>query len=172
MRIGKIELTQEQLIIAVAVMVGAIVLGLYLFLYSPLINKLKLAHLESKAIETDVFQARDEIPSLRIRDTKKGLITEEGVSLAIDELTKQGKSKGVNFISMTPKKIEKGEPQYKILPIEMDIESTYEELGAFLGSLEELKKSLVTVRSFNIASINQKSVELKTKLVVNMHLLD
>ncbi len=166
------ELTKERLIIIICSVVVILVLGLYLFLYSPLISKLKSADLECKTIEADVFQARDRITSSGIGDTKKGLIIEEDVSFAIDELTKQGKLKSINFISMTSKNIEKGEPQYKILPIEMEIESTYEELGTFLCSLEELKKSLVTVRSFNITSNEKDPTRLETKLVVNMYLLD
>ena len=138
------ELTKERLIIIIAVAVVIVILGVYLVLYRPLSNKIRTARLECNSIEAEVLQARNQIVPLKQEVTKKGLIIEEDISLAIDELTKLGKSKGLNFNSITPKEIRKSEhPQCNILPIVMDIESTYKDLGIFLGSLEGLQNSLM-----------------------------
>src|SRR3989338_6324783 len=122
------ELTKGRLKIIISAGLAIIALGLYFFLYSPLMNKLRRAHSECKRLETELLQAREAIGSLRIEAPKGKLISEEDVSWAIDDLTKNGKLAKVNFISITPKQTEeeKQSPSYKILPIEIEMESTYE----------------------------------------------
>ena len=164
------ELTKERFIIIIAGGVIITVLGLYLFLYRPLINRLRGAHLECKTVEAEVLQAREAVVSLRAEPLKRGLISEEDISLAIDGLSRQGKLEGINFISITLRQIKRHRALYKILPIKMEIESTYEELGAFLGSLDDLEEALITVGSFNITPNKKGPERLRAKLVVNMHL--
>lgn len=167
------ELTKEKLI---GIIVGGVVIvgfGLYLFLYGPLITRLKTAHLECKTLELDTLQAQSKTISLKTTDVRKGLLAEEDISLAIDELTRQGKLKDINFISMTPKEIKESEDfLFKILPIKTEIESTYKGIGRFLGSLEGLEKSLVVVRDFNITPDEGNPIMLKTKLTVDMYLVE
>lgn len=165
------ELTKERLVIVISSAVGITAVGLYLFLYQPLINKCRVIGADCKDIEARLLEARKAISSLRQDTAKRTLISEEGISLAIDELTKEGRSKGINFISITPERIEKSEDRhYKVLPIEMEIESTYKDLGIFLGSVDDLEKSLITVRSFSIAPYKEDPKRLRTKLVINMYL--
>ena len=54
----------------------------------------------------------------------------------------------------------------------MELESKYDNLGIFLGLIDDLEKSLVTVKSFNIIPDKKDPVRLKTKVVVNVYLLD
>jgi len=160
------EFTKEKLISIVAATAAVIILGLYLFLYNPLIGKLKVVYLECKNIEAEVLQARN---STAI-GAKKGPIAEEDIALAIGELTREGRLKGIDFISVIPKKIGGKETLYKILPIEIETESTYKEFGVLLGLLGDLEKSLITVKSFNMKSYKEAPAKLKTKLVVNMYI--
>lgn len=167
----KIEITKERLIAIIAVTTAMIVWGLYFFLYGPLAGKLRIAAAECAVIEADLAQARNNIAILKTRDVKKGIINEEDISLAIDELTRQSKLGNINLISMTPGEIEESKDfSYKILPIEIEIKSIYSNLGVFLGSLRELKKSLVTVRNFNITLDRKGPEELKSRLLVDMYI--
>lgn len=167
------ELAKKKIMIIAAVGIVIFALGTYNFLYAPLINELKAKYLECKNCENDVFYARNLIESVKVVGKDSPLLTEEDISIAIDELTKHGKSRGINFISMTPQeKQKKTEAQYEILPIEMELESTYEELGTFLGSLDEMQNSLITVRSFGVSVFDEEDQrKLETELVVNMYLL-
>lgn len=169
MKIGKIELTQEKLVIVIAATTTLIALGAYLIFYAPLIRELRIKRLDCKTVENEVFKCRNIIKSAGQKE--RVLITEEEVSQAIDELTRHGKLKGVNFVSMNPKEIkeEKG-TQYKTLPVEMKIESTYEQLAIFLGSLDDLQKALVKVRSFDINPDKKDSSKLMTDLVADIYL--
>ncbi len=166
------ELTKERLITIVSAAGVIIVLGLYLFLYQPLINKLRRAHLECKKIEAEVLRAHEAISSLKTTPIEKKLIGEEDASLAIDELTRQGKLQGINFISITPKQIERQLAPYKILPIEIETESSYENLGIFLGKLDDLKTSLVKVGKFDTTPNELNPKTLITKLSVSMYFED
>ena len=166
----KIELTKERLIIIIGSVLAIVVLGIYMILYKPLIKELKAQYLECKTIEIEVLEARNIIASAKITEIKSSILTEKDIPLAINELTKYANLKGINFVSITPKAVKK-EAQYNILPIELKLESTYKELGVFLGSLGELKKSLVTAKDFNIIPYEKDPTQLKTKLMVNMYLL-
>lgn len=166
------ELTKERLIVIVSVAIAIIAIGLYLFLYGPLVGKLRVASAEYKTIEADLLLARDSIAALKTAETEKGLIAEEDTHFAIDELTRQGKLKGANFISITPMEIERSDYQYRVLPIKMELESTYEQLAVLLGSLDDMEKSLITVRDFNITTDSENPEKLITKLMVDMYLLE
>jgi len=168
----KIELTRQQLVVIVSVAVAVASLGIYLILFRPLINKLKLLHLECNGLETSVLQARDAISFLKLKELKKEFVSETNLPLAIEELTKEGKVKGINFISLTPKQIERQQESYKILPIEMELEASYVILGAFLGRLDDLNKSLVRIRKFNIVS-NKANPKISTvRLSLDMYILE
>jgi len=170
------ELTKERLTIIIASAIAIVLVGIYAFLYRPLISQCIQAGRECKGIETEVSEAHTAIELLKIEllkqvATKRTLISEKDISLAIDEFTKQGRSGGINFTSIVPREIKaEAGSMYKVLPIDMEMESTYKELAVFLGSLEQLEKSLVTVKDLNMTSDKGKREKLDTRLTVNMYL--
>ena len=171
MRIGKVELTQDKLIILVATVCLAIAVGTYFGIYGPLIKEVKTKYIECRSIEKEVVKCYDVIESVGRIAGERVLITEEDVSRAIDELTKHGKLNGINFISIKPKKMKKEKgSEYKILPVGVEIKSTYERLGTFLGSLDNLDKSLVKVKNFNITPDEKTPNKLITDLTMDIYL--
>lgn len=166
----KIELTKQQLVVIVSVAVAVALLGIYFILFRPLINKLKLLHLECNGLETGVLQARDAISSLKLKELKKEFASEADVSLAIEELTKEGKAKGINFISLTPKQIERQQASCKILPVDLELEASYVMLGDFLGKLDDLNRSLVRIRKLNIVLNKPNPKMLTARLSLDMYL--
>ena len=168
MEIGTVEAAQKKFIV-IATTIVVMAAGIYLIFYAPLIRELKIKRLDCKTVENEVLKCRNIIKSAGQK--KRVLITEEEVSQAIDELTRHGKMKGVNFVFMAPKetKEEKG-AQYKTLPVEMKIESAYEQLAIFLGSLDDLKKALVKVKSFDINPDKKDASKLITDLVADIYL--
>ena len=165
------ELTRERLTIIIASAIAIVLVGIYAFLYRPLINKCIQAGRECKRIETEADEAHTARGLLKQVATKRTLISEKDISLAIDEFTKQGRSGGINFTSIVPREIKaEAGSMYKVLPIDMEMESTYKELAVFLGSLEQLEKSLVTVKDLNMTSDKGKREKLDTRLTVNMYL--
>lgn len=163
------ELTRER--IAIIVSAGAIVVaaGFYFVLYRPLGIKLKKSSLEYKKVEAELIQARRSLASLKDIDVKRDFVTERGASLALDELTKEGKGEKVNFISITPSRISEEGSFYKVSPIKMEIGASYQNLALFLGKLDDLKKSLVRVKELRVIPDPASPKQLKADMVVNMY---
>lgn len=165
-----VELTKERIVIIISVVILIIAFGLYIFLYGPLISKCRLTYRDCKDLEAKVLQARNSIASLKATPAKIGLISQKDVSFAIDELTKEGSLKEINFISITPKQTEDQVAAYKIFPIEMEIESSYENLAIFLGRLDDLEKSLVKVRKFDVTPELLNTKILTTGVSIDIYL--
>ena len=175
----KIELDKKNIIIITA---GLSVIGIiiiYGVFYSPLMRKLSNARAECRKWETRVTDTRDFAKSAGTRKTEDTILTEDDTPLAISELTRLGKLKGVNYISMTPEEGMKKTVLYcEVLPIRIEIESSYGRLGEFLGALDEMKYSLIKVDSLEVTSNKKKGrddkvdfTRIKTKLLLNMYLL-
>lgn len=163
------ELTRKRWTLAAAVLAAVGLLAIYFFLYHPLMRQLKVQAAVCRNLENEVEQARSLIARSKTEGEERPFIKEEEVSLAIDELTKQGKLKGINFISMIPGSLGKSQDsRFRFIPIEIETESTYEALGLFLGTLDDLKASLVTVASFETAPPGPNPSRLRTKLVLHM----
>jgi len=164
------ELTKNRLIAIIVGGIVVVILALYLIIYAPVIADLKSSQVDYSRAETHAALARERTSILKGIDIRKGLIEEESVSAAIDEIAKKGKEIGVNFVSITPADyINLKHPPCRILPIRMEITSTYEQIGTFLGFLDDLEKSLVAVKNFTIIPSQAGIKKLKTHLVVKIH---
>ena len=156
------------------IIIGSIAIftiGLYYFLYSPLISNLKNMRPDCKALESQVAYARNRLVGACKILRKRTIASEGDVSLVIRELTQMGTQKGINFISIVPKEVEKPKKSpCKIIPIVLDIESKYKDLGEFFYGLEDLEKSIVTIRSFTIMPDKNSSSMLNTRLLLDMYI--
>lgn len=171
MKIGKFEIGQRELVIAVSAAVVFIALGSYLILFAPLLTKIKAKYLECRSVEQGVAACRNIINSAGDVYGAKVLMTEKSVHRAIDELTRHGRAKGINFISIKPQTVTSAKnPRYKILPVSIMVESNYAELGIFLGSLDELEKSLVKVKSFDIKPDSDDPSKFLTDVALDIYL--
>ena len=166
----KVEIIRERFL---AVMCGAAIVigvGLYVFLYRPLIVRLGGSSMECRAIEKEALDMREAIAVLKTKEKKKGLIAEEEVSGAVEELTREGKSMGVNFASITQKDLTISEEEYIECPIEIDAEAGYKALGLFMGSLDNLEKSLVTVERVSMKPDSENPAKLNARMLINIYL--
>ena len=162
------KITKEHVILGASIL-GAIVVA-YLLFFNPLIKTLNIKRSESKSIEGLLTEMRDTIRLAGNGKEERVLLAEKDASLAIDELTKHGKSMGINFISIVPKDVIKSsDSQYKILPVEMAVEATDQQFSQFIGLLDELKKSVITVESFDAASVKENPSKLKATIVIDMY---
>ena len=133
--------------------------------------KLKNRYIECRNCENDVLAARNLIESAGKNLGNMTLMTEKDVPLAIEELTRHGKLKGVSFISMQPKEIVLDkDSNYKILPIEMEITAGDKQFSEFLGSLDELKKTLIKIKRFDIVPANEDRTILRARITLEIYL--
>lgn len=144
---------------------------LYLFVYRPLGRELDKNAAACRTAEGTLAAARGEASVLRGGALGGVLIPENEVPLALNELTRRGRLLGIQFVSVTPGEVgpAEGKP-YRILPLEMEIDSRYEKLAVFLGALEELEKGLVTVGSFTAAPDSKEETRVRTRLTLHLHL--
>ena len=161
----------NRLTLVIGAVVAAISLGLYLLAYAPLMRRLKIQGSECRIVEGEVNEARNLIAIFRARETDKTLILEKDVSATLEELTRQGNFIGINFISVTPRSIEEG-TEHRILPIEMELESSYETLGKFLGLLDDMQGNLLKVRDFMVNPKSDDPHNLMTRLTVSLYLAE
>lgn len=169
-----IKLIKENQIIAIVVAFVVSISLVYGIFFFPRIKELRAKYLDCRSCESQVADARNLIEEVSRLDKATGariLISEKEASSGIDEFTKHCKSLGVNFLSMKPGNIvtPEGMP-YKILPIEMEMEATGEQLVKFMGSIDELKKAIVTVKSFDITPDKDDDRKLKIDMVTNLYL--
>lgn len=161
---------QRRAIIGVIITAG--VLTAYFVLYHPLIAEIRTASVQCRRVEGELKTAQEAIASLKQKGAKRTLATEDGVSAAIEELTEKGKEKGINFISITPQKSQflQDNQAYKVLPVEMEISGSYENVGGFMGEADSFEKSIVTVNNFRITADRKNASKIEAKLILNMYL--
>ena len=166
-----IKANQTIAIIAAVAISISLVYGIFLF---PRMKVLRARYLDCRLCESQVADVRNLIRDVSKLDKETGariLISEKEASSGIDELTKHGKSLGINFLSMKPGNVTIPEGMsYKIMPIEMKIEATGTQFVKFAGSIDELKKAIVTVKSFDITPDKDDDRRLKVDMVIDMYL--
>lgn len=173
MKIVNFELTKGRLIMAAAAAVALFILMVYGIFYAPLIREERKKSLECRSIEGRLLEARDIIEHAGGPNAAQetGMVAEAHASQAIDELTKYCGSMGINVLSMKPGEIIDGqEPQYRILPIEIEIDSQSQKFAAFTGSLAGLNKVAIRVKSFDLAPREEDKRMLKANLTLDMYL--
>lgn len=171
MRIANIEITKQVFIASVSGVAAVIVILIYIFIYMPLVHKLKTAYSECRLAESQVADARNVISLAGKTNSDRVLVAEKNALFAIDELTKYGKTMGVDFVSMKPAEITVGkEGDYKILPIDMDIAASDEQFFNFIGSLDSLKKVVIKVKSFDVNPDEHDRTMVHGKLTASLYL--
>ena len=158
------------IIMAIAISIS-LAFGIFFF---PRMKELRVKYLDCRLCESQVVDARNLIEAVSKLNKESGarvLVSEKEASLGIDEFTKSSKPLGINFLSIKPGNIiiPEGMP-YKILPIEMEIEATGEQFVKFAGSIDDLKKAIVIVKSFYITPDKDDEKKLKVSMVINMYL--
>ncbi|MDP2929660.1 MAG: type 4a pilus biogenesis protein PilO [Candidatus Omnitrophota bacterium] len=146
----------------------------YGIFFLPRMKELRVKYLECRLCESQVIDARNQVQAAFKLDKERGarvLISEKEAAGGIDEFTEHGKALGIKFISIKPGSIisPEGAP-YKILPIEMEIEAKDDQFVKFMGSIDELKKAVVTVKSFDITPDKEDNKILKIDMVIEIYL--
>lgn len=145
----------------------------FAFLIRPLSGRVHLKEEELRVVEQKLEEGREMIKVAGRWGQAGTLLRKEEISLAMDEITKAGQSFDVSFVSISPREAEAvpGVPCRR-LPIEIDVKSRYQDLGMFLGSLEKLKKSVVTVRQFVLSRDEIQPSSVNARVLVDIYLND
>ena len=88
----------------------------------------------------------------------------------MDRITQEAKSCLLDIKSAAQKEIRAIEDGYQVLPLQLEIESSFEQLGVFLGRLESLEDGLVSVESFQILGPERLGPKVSAFLSLNLYL--
>lgn len=170
MRIANIELSNKKLMIIISALAAAVILIL-LMVYVPLAGRLMAKKAECRLLEAEAKETRSSVEAAGKAQGNRVLMSEKGVGQAIEELTKYGKTKGISFNFIRSREITEDKASgIRILPIEMQITAKDEQISDFMGSLDELKKGLIKVHSFDIVPDKDDRSRLHANLVVDLYL--
>jgi Tfp pilus assembly protein PilO len=146
---------------------GLIVL---IFLYRPLMFKLRDTANRLHEVETKVLNQRGAIAASKKSDVKGQMMQRNEVPLAIAELTKKGRELGLNFSSISPRQLqETTQASIRKLPINFTIESEYKDIGQFLAYVEGFSRTVAEVESLSIRPRKKNPPKLSVELVLNLY---
>jgi len=166
--IPSIELNKKTVIL---IAFPILVILIIIVFIGPLFTKAKNVASQAKALDIELAEIRNALMKAKKLDQKGHLLSRNEVSSTINEITSVGNQYKINFLSTSPQQIVKNEnSEYPVLPIRLEIKSTFRDLGIFLGSLSNLEKSVVTVKEFSIERDQEILPEIITVLIVEIYL--
>jgi Tfp pilus assembly protein PilO len=173
MKIANIELAGWKMAAAIFVIFVAVPVMIYAFFYAPLLGDIRIRQAECESIEAKAADARNQIACLPDKDcADRMLVSGERASLAVDELAKYGKTKDVNFVSIKPGDLIADKKfDCKVMPVKVEIDAEKEQFSDFIGYLDELKKSVVTVKSFDLNRDEEGTGRIYGTVVMNMYII-
>ena len=110
------------------------------------------------------------IKRLKRRCRGKKIVGEVEASVLVDRITQEAKSCLLDIKSASQKEIRAIEDGYHVLPLQLEIESSFEQLGVFLGRLDSLEDGLVSVDSFQILGPERLGPKVSAFLSLNLYL--
>ena len=168
------KIIKENRIAVIAAAVALVLVFVFVIVIVPIAHKLRLTYQEYRGCEEQVVEARRLVDMGRKIDKEYGgraLISEREAAVGIEEFTRYAKSLGINFFSIKPRDVIKEEgASYKIFPIELSFQATDEEFLKYITSIDELKKAIVTLKSFDIIPDSIDRQQLKVNMVINIYL--
>ena len=164
----KISLNRQQRFLAWGAGIVLASLGLLFWIYLPLSSRLKKEGGELSRLHSELKVARETAESAKGTNRPLRLPRQKELSSVIEEVTDLGKDFGIDFRSIHPQQAQETPSGYQFLLIEMKLESSYRDLGLFVGSLRTLERGVVTVESFEIDREEEISTKLNCRLLIKM----
>ncbi|MFH2137511.1 MAG: type 4a pilus biogenesis protein PilO [Candidatus Omnitrophota bacterium] len=153
---------------------GGVLLALCLLLYFvhfPLWREVKEKKAELAGLNSKLNDARTILDSFKKTANTKKLLPRKKISYAIDELTRIGTSYNISFISMSPEGVVNAEgTEYSVMPIALSMVGSYEDIGKFIGALEQSDQIIAAVSHFDLAENKINSGKINANMVINLYL--
>jgi Tfp pilus assembly protein PilO len=108
-----------------------------------------------EALKERIRNINEAFHEIEEKEERVKIIDVNEISSVIDEITRLGLEKNIDFVSIEasrepskPKRAKKHERP--TMPIEIELKSAFKDLGHFLGALRQLKQASVYISAFNI----------------------
>lgn len=167
-------LSKKNLGVAVGAMILAAAAGIYGLFYAPLAADLKREGSRASAVEKQVAEARTAIAvyqSSELAGSGRRLLAEEEISEAIRELSRTAQMQKVRLISLSPgQAAETGDHEYRTQTLQIEAESSFQNLGLFLSGLDEQPIGIFSVKGLDAAPEPENKAVIKTTLTLELYL--
>src|SRR3989338_5236099 len=140
-----------------------------MFLYFPLAGKITKKNKELAGLHTQLKSVNENLRIIQELKVNKRLIKEEDASLVVDTVTKQCQSHSLELKSIIRKEknIKDG---YSLLPVHLEVEGEFKQIGLFLGFLREFEGALITVDNFQIRSTDMPLPKIAGLVTLTIYL--
>lgn len=156
--------------IAIISGIGICAAIIVVFLYLPLAMAIRKNGLECNSLTQQLNAARTNLGVFKSAGAGKKLIREQDISSVIDVIVQEGRRNLLDFKSISQEEILAIEEKHLILPVRIDLEGDYIQLGLFFGALENIKDALVTVEEFRIRQDERILPQISAAVGLNIHL--
>lgn len=154
-------------------LIAAIVIGLLIalgLLVLPFKKAITRKAQEYKGLQAQLVLGYQNQKIFQRNGIPRKLIGQKDIASVIDSITKEGRSLGLNFKSLSRQEVVDVNPAYLLLPVQMELEGDYKQVGLFLGALDSLNRALVSVDSFRIIREEKIFPQLLFSLTVHIYL--
>ncbi len=152
------------------ILLTALVIAVILLGYMPLLSKIGKSNQELGGLTGQLSAAASELNGLSADTRGKKITKEAEASVLVDRITSQAKACLLEIKSVSQKEIRVVEDGYLLLPLHLELEVKFEQLGVFLGSLDGLEDGLVSVDSFQILGEERLGPKISAFLSLNLYL--
>ena len=149
-----------------------LILGYYVFLYNPMLAKIKSYEAKQKYSQERLAHMQQAFKKINSSQAQAIAITQEEIDQALKEIFAAAKSRDINVGYVSVKDTQKYNSLYTIIPVLIEVESTYEKLGIFLGALENKQGNLVTVKTINLKLHQKNDPILKASVFLNIYIVN
>jgi Tfp pilus assembly protein PilO len=156
--------------IAVISAISGCFLAMLIFLYLPLGRAIRTNGLERDTLVRQLSEAGANLGVFKGAQVSKKLIRERDISSVIDAIAREGRNNLLDFKSISQGEMRPDEDNYPVLPVTIEIEGDYRQIGAFLGALENIKDTIVTAREFTLRRDDRILPKISAAVVLNIHL--
>lgn len=139
------------------------------FLCISLLKAIRVKSFEWNNLKSRLSAAQVELKACKECVIIKKFTRRQDVSSIIDDITREGRALKINFRSISQKEIIDAKEGYLVLPVQMEIEGGYEQIGRYLGALEN-KDSIVTVEGLEIERDKKILPKVPASLDINIYL--
>ncbi|MDO8749505.1 MAG: type 4a pilus biogenesis protein PilO [Candidatus Omnitrophota bacterium] len=145
---------------------------LFLFIFSfyfSLAAKISRKAKELDGLKIQLKSVNENLRIIKELKVNKRLIKEEDASLVVDTITKQCQSHSLELKSITRKEknIKDG---YSLLPVYLEVEGEFKQIGLFLSFLREFEGALITVDNFQIRSTDMPLPKIAGLVTLTIYL--
>lgn len=149
---------------------GFVLLAIPFFVYIPMGRQIKFKTLEWIALKNELNAGYRNLELFQRNGVNKKMVSPKEVSAVIENITKEGKKLMLNFKSISQREQIERPEGYSILPVEMQIEGQYKQLGEFLGCLEAMQDALVAIDNFKASYDEKIAPKLSIVLTLNIYI--